>query len=435
LKINFFRNYIRKFTHLVILSFIFFPLLLLADEGGAESCSGKISILKVVECVLEHSPEYKLEKQELGVVAGRKLVNAYLFPSNPVFSFTQALRRGNENPGTYLNGEILISQEVFLSPIRRAKLQSSEMEKLAQYSKIETVYRNTIAEAVKASIRYTISEAILEEAKKLYQSTLDLSKTIEERVKQGLLPPIDLDISESEKIKIFKILQVAKRNRDRTKADLTVMMGIPFQNKLEILSIPVGLKKKDLSIIELTQKALKTRPEIFLAERNIKYLQKRTEILKLERIPNLTIAGFIQRDGYNENVLGARFIFPMQVWRNNRGEMVENHSRIQQSHSLLEVQIHTIKQEVIQAVTDFQSLDEEMQVYTDSSLKRTRESLEALQKAIKMGQMNPRESLLIQQSLMGYLLSFLDTKREWMLAGIEILRASGHSIVELEHEL
>jgi len=422
----------KLFNFFIFLFIIFF--IVYSHEETSLHCTGKLSLFQVIECVLDHSPEYKYEKQELSAIAGRRIANAYLFPSNPILSFSQSIRTEPNNSKSYLNGEILVSQEIYLSAQRRAKIQTSEIEKAAQTAKIEFIRRNTIADTIKASIQYENSKLVLNETKELYKISSELYTFIQERVKKGLLAPIDLDLAEAEKIKMFKILQISKRNYSIAKSNLTVMMGIPFESNLEILDIPETIHVKKFNLEALLKNALHSRPEILLAEKNIQFQEKKTEVLKLQRIPNLTISGFVQKDGFNENVIGARASFPLTIWKTNRGEILENQAQVQKSYSLLEIQTHTIKQEVIQALSNFQSLEEEIQTYKQQSLERTHDSILALQKAIKMGQMNLKDALIIQQSLVNFKLSYLDTKRDWLVSGVELLRASGYPILEIDIE-
>jgi outer membrane protein TolC len=51
-----------------------------------------------------------------------------------------------------------------------------------------------------------------------------------------------------------------------------------------------------------------------------------------------------------------------------------------------------------------------------------------------MGQMNLKDALIIQQSLVNFKLSYLDTKRDWLVSGVELLRASGYPILEIDIE-
>lgn len=411
-----------------------------ASENYNPRCTGKISLLRAIECVLEHSPEYKYEKLELGVREGRKVVSSYLFPSNPVFSFSQSLRSGGEknfletNRSNYfLNGEIAISQEIFISSIRQTKMASSNLQISAQQLKIEITKRETIAETIKVSIRYETSKKILSELENLYKKSLLLHNIIQERVKKGLSAPIDLTLSYAEVLKTKKLYELAKRQKSSHQANLTVMMGVPFTSLEEVSSIPENVQVQEKSLEKLIEYGLKNRLEILLAEQNIRFQRKTTEILQQEKIPNLTFSAFTQRDGFNENVVGFRFGLPLRVWRTNKGEILESQFKEKQAEELKEIQSHSIRQEIIQAIQNFESLNSEIQGYTKESLENIDQAISNLQKAMQNGQIPLREGLLTQQSFINTKLAYLETLGEYMVSAIEVLRAAGFSLLEFEH--
>ncbi len=412
-----------------------------SEEHENPKCIGKIHLLQVIECVLEHSPEYKHEKLELGVREGRKIVNSYLFPSNPFVSFSQSVRYGNQenflgtnNRGYFLNGEILVSQEIFISNIRKTKLQGSEIQINSQYIKLEILRRETISEAIKASIRYENSKKFFSETQNLYNTAVLLHNVILEKVKAGVLAPIDSDLAYAEVLKVKKLYELAKRQHSKYKANLTVMMGISFHSPLEITFLPENIHIKEKNLEKLLQNGLKNRPEILLAEQNILFHKKNSEVLALERIPNLTITGFLQKDGFNENVVGIRVGLPLRVWKTQKGELLENNFKEKQAEELKEIQLHTIKQEIIEAIENFESLSSELKSYSKESLKHFETSLKNLQKAMQNGQIPIKDGLITQQYFISAKLSYLETFTEWLVSAIEVLRACGFPILEFEIE-
>jgi outer membrane protein, heavy metal efflux system len=423
-----------KLIFIILFLFLQFSNSLLSESShGNIDCIGKISIFKVIECVLDHSPEYKFENFEIGALQGKKIVSAYLFPANPIFSFSQSLRNeGQSGVRNVINGEIAVAQEFYISHIRRERLLNTELEKGAQVTKIEILKRNIIADTIKSSIKYEFAKLHYTEAKNLYGIYEELNNVISERVQKGILPPIDADIAESEKIKFFKMLQDSKRILDRSKAELTVMMGIDFGEELEIQNFPDAINVQNLDLDFLMNSAFKNRLEMLLAEKNISINLSKEKILKLEKTPNLTISGFFQRDGFNENVLGGRASLPVRVWRNNQGEIVENQFRSKQLQSLLEVQTHTIKQEVLQSYNDFISFRDEFLSYKIDSIKKADITINGIQKAIKNGQISIKDALLIQQSLLNMKLSYIESRKELLVGGVELLRATGYLLLNIE---
>jgi outer membrane protein TolC len=420
-----------KNLYLLILFIISLTKQLPADEDKKE-CTGSIRLQMAINCVLEHSPEYKFAILEMKSFQGKKQTSAYLFPSNPILSVSNSHRTGNVSSGIIgnsleksVNGEIAVWQEIHLNSQRSLRMSIVDTEISGQTAKIKVVERETIAQAISSSITYEYSKLILAETKNFYEIALFIHKVIQKRVETGLLPPIDGDLAESELIKSFKLFQDATRNLKRAKANLTVMMGVPVDADLEITDIPTDIHLSKDDYKEIIEYAMNNRPEVYLKESDIISWKKKSELLHMEKMPNLTLGGFVQKDGFNENVIGARISLPLKVWRNNSGEITESQAKTEQAVSLLEVQKHTIKLEVAKAIADYKSLREEGEKFSPQLLQRVDMSLNGIKKGISAGQVQIRDTLLTQQSLVQLKLSYLETYKNRLLAGVELMRAGG----------
>ena len=75
--------------------------------------------------------------------------------------------------------------------------------------------------------------------------------------------------------------------------------------------------------------------------------------------------------------------------------------------------------------TNYNSLKIELENYSPELMGRINEDLHSIRKAILSGQMNIRDALLTQQSLISLKLSYIQSKLEYYLSIVEVLRASG----------
>lgn len=414
---------------------------LFSDDGDDHSvnknCTGKIALVKVVECVLNHSPEYRKARIELNALRGKKIVASYLFPSNPTLGFMGGNRKqgGNPNPltdatGIYVNGEVSVSQEFYLAGQRGARMELAESEFVAGIKRLSVRERNSIAEAVAAIEMYRNSIEEHRITSDLYNLANEMAEMIKARADKGLTAPVDYDIAVSEAAKMHRLMQQALRKKNATKGNLTVMMGVQYSLPLEITDEVPELVLASLDTEALIADALKHRVEVEAAEQDVKIAQRRLDLTKRERTPNLTVSGFMQKDGFNENVIGARASIPLRVWRSNEGEIVENAARQEQSITDLEISKHTIKYEIIKAHTSYTSLKEEMNYYSKDALARIDEDLGFLKKALSQGQMNIREALIASQSLVNFKLSHIQTKTDYAIAKVELLRAMGLPLMQ-----
>ena len=100
------------------------------SHDGNIHCAGNTKLLTIVECVLNHSPEFKKSRIELIAIKGKKIVAAYLFPSNPTVSVVNAYRRQAQPEVSSFNlvaergfnGELQASQEIYLGGQRGKKI-------------------------------------------------------------------------------------------------------------------------------------------------------------------------------------------------------------------------------------------------------------------------------------------------------------------------
>lgn len=396
-------------------------------------CTGKVKLMNIVECVLDHSPEYRTARLQVGVMQGRKKTSAYLFPSNPVFSFAYAHRKqAGESSGISLggtssavNGEIAVSQEIFISSQRRIRIGIAESDLSSSEKRAYVSERNTSADALSAAVRLSSADEEMEVSSELYSTAKNLYAVVQARAERGLLSAVEADLAKSELTRMTRVLQSSKRKREAARANLIVMMGAPSSAEVKIEdSLPeISLKNKGTE--QLIESALNYRMEIEAAVSDVRSAERRMELLRTERIPNLNLGLYLQRDGFNENVAGARLSFPLAAVRNYSGEIEEAKHTAEQKRSSAEVARHTVRYEVMKAVSDFRSLKEEKDSYSEELLKNVESSLQSLRKAVSLGQMNLRDALITQQSLISLRLTYIQTRLEYQLAGIELLRSGG----------
>ncbi len=400
----------------IALLILLFALPVLSEDHDHDhfnkNCIGKLSLKKVVDCVINHSPEYRFARQELDVLKGRKKIAGYQFPSNPYITAGGSHRK-NLSKANFLesssafNAELSFSQEIYTTNQRGTKLEIANSEIRAQLDKVYVVERNTITEAIAAALMYQNSIKEFALVQETFSLTKEIYEAISTRSEKGLLSPIDADLARSELIQMNHVLQMAKRKLDSSKANLTVMMGVDHSVNLEISGM-------------LSDKS---------QENQIRAAVLREKLLRQERTPNVTLTAFIMRDGFNEGVFGGRVSLPLNLWRDKSGELYESRAKIEQSVSLKEVQIHSIKYEVISAFSAYNSFSEEYKYYDSAFMKKIDEDLLSIKQAITMGQIPIRDALISQRSLVTLKLTYLQTELELELSKLELLRASGLEIL------
>jgi outer membrane protein, heavy metal efflux system len=424
---------------ILILLYLFINYSIRAEDlHSNKNCVGNLKLKNIIQCVLDHSPEYRIAQGNLEASLGRRKIAGYAFPSNPNFSTTSAMRRGtrgenfsiNNSIPQAINGELMLSQEIYIGGQREIKLEMAQADIKTKVKSVQAIERSTIAQTVHSVLLY---QAAWEEYK-LTQELNSLSKEIAKianlRFKNGIGAEMDSEIALSESIKMNSFEEQARRRWQDSKTDLVIMMGVRFQEELnvfeerKILQIP----KEDLEkYIELAEKR---RPDLEVLELEIKYSKSKIKLLQREKIPNLTISGYVQNDGFNEKVVGGKISIPLQIWRDNSGEIQEAKANSRISEENREIGGHTVRFEATKAWNGVDSWKRAWQNFPPNILERTNENLLILKNAIATGKISVKDALLSQKSLVDLKSNYFQTKANYAIACNEYLRAGGMDLNE-----
>jgi cobalt-zinc-cadmium efflux system outer membrane protein len=401
-----------------------------------KKCIGNQPVKNIIECVLDHSPEYRIAKADLEASLGRRRIASYTFPSNPVFSASTAHRNSSSSsilsasPSNATNGEILLSQEVFIGGQREVKIELAQSDIKTKIKKIHAIERNTISQTVNAAL---VFQAAWEEYKLTQELNLlskEIAKIATLRFKNGIGAEMDSEIAVSESIKMNSMEELTKRRWQDAKTDLVVMMGIDFAEELQIreenriFNVPI----EDMD--RFVQLAESRRPDLEVLELEIQYAKNRIRLLQREKIPNLTFSGFVQNDGFNERVVGGRISIPLQIWRDNSGEIKEAQALSKISEERKEVGTHTVRFEAIKAWNSKDSWKRAWINFPPNIMERTNENLNILKDAISTGKISVKDALVTQRSLIELKANYFQTKAGYAISCNEYLRAGGIDLNE-----
>ncbi|XDD46129.1 TolC family protein [Leptospira sp. WS39.C2] len=416
---------------LLFITFIHFSELK-SQEYLDKSCKNIDSILELSSCIVVSHPDFRLEEIKLKEISGRKKIASYYFPSNPTFSGYVASRKGDtsspilgSSPSTANNFQVMVNQEIFTNGKREIAIQIADEEFRSQVYRVETVKRLLEFEALKKLTRFRY--LFLEKENSLNSLNLvkELKNVSKARINEGLSPGIDESLSDSEEIRIFKIWNQTHRLYENAKSELEVLTGFPIEiNQFNVYhwKLPNDLPIEKSELIKI---AYLYRPEIFLTEKEIELALLRHNEVKKQKIPNVSLGAFAQNDGFNERVVGGMFTLPLTIWRDYEGESIISSSKIDSSKEVKESVSRNIKQEVLFALTNYLTLVEEIKLYDENKLERAESDLKNLQDAIRFGKIKIIDAINQQRILLQTKLNYLNTKSEFEVSQIELIRVLG----------
>ncbi|TGM87211.1 TolC family protein [Leptospira bouyouniensis] len=425
----------------ILLVFTFQFSELKSEENFGKPCPKVMAMMELSECIVKRHPDYQLEEIKLKEISGRKKIASYFFPSNPNFTGYIANRKGEtstplfgQSSTTASNFQVMVNQEIYTNGKREIAIQIADEEFRAQVFRLESVKRILEFEALKKITRFRY--LFLEKENSLNSLNLvsELKKVSKARINEGLSPGIDESLSESEEIRIFKIWNQTHRLYENAKSELEVLLGFAFDPS-DLISYHWKLPNQfPTEKSELVKTAMQYRPEVFLTEKEIEIALLRHNEVRKQKIPNVSLGAFAQNDGFNERVIGGMITLPLIIWRDYEGESIITSSKIESSKVLKESVSRNIKQEVLYALTNYITLSEEIKLYDENKMGRAESDLKNLQEAIRFGKIKIIDAINHQRILLQTKLNYLNTKSEYEVSQIELVRVLGLSsnIMEIQ---
>ena len=414
-------------------------LLLLApgEMAAAAPCAGSLDAAAVVRCALGQSPDIRIARQELQVLAGRHILAETRLPSNPVLSLSGALRHAPtpEGGGLFFNGYLTLSQEVEVAGQREARINLVEDEARAALRRLAVAEQTVAAAVLGAYFDQLAGAQAVALAQELDRTLERFAALAEERLREQLISPVDADLARAERIRIALLRGAVERGHALAQVTLATLLGqgpgpaIELQGDLDPRVAGPGQVPFPASREELITRALALRGEIAAAEMERQIAGRTVALLRRERVPSPTVSIYVQRDGLGEQVYGAGIAVPVPLpWPAGRvrtGEIAEAHARTEQAESAVERVRRQIRQEVALAVAEEQSRAAALALFTPDFLGRVRSDLLVLGEGLAAGQLSVRDALLTQRTLIETLQAHLEARRAYAHAWVELHRATG----------
>lgn len=422
------------YKYILLLLFTFFQTEIYSEEREVQSCKPPWDVYTLTECAINMHPSYKLELYRTKEMQGRKKIAEYFFPSNPIVGGSIASRRGSVD-STNLSGggsfnqatnfQLLVSQEIFVGGKREKAMQIADEEFRSQIFRLETIRRSIYFSSLSNLVRFQNAKKEELLSQELYQLSQKLTTIARARVKEGISPGIDESLSESEELRMAKVWKNSIRKAEQTKGELNLLLSQSQNMEMDwnpTFNLYLELSDDKDSLLSL---ALENRPEIKLTEKDIKLAMLRYEEVRLQKVSNISVGAFVQNDGFNERVIGGQISLPLVVWRDFEGESLIARSKSEQSFETRDLVSRTVKQEVIQALSNYLTLKEELAFYDQRLLDRTSNDISNLTEALRMGKIRVIDAINNQRILVQTKLNYLQTKSDFELAQIELIRALG----------
>jgi cobalt-zinc-cadmium efflux system outer membrane protein len=248
------------------------------------------------------------------------------------------------------------------------------------------------------------------------------------RAAEGLMPPVEADLAAAEALRLASARLESESRRAAARAELAAMLGMPAAQLPDLA--PSALPEvHPASLAPLIAHALAARADLTAAAAERQAAAARIQRARRQRLPDLSLSVFAERDGFGERVLGGGLRIPLflpsPLAPSGRGEITEAEARRAQAEDRLEGVRRRVREEVERALASWQARRAALDRYALPLIRRAREHVLSLGEAIRARQLSPREALLAQRTFIELLQNHLEARLAETLARLELLRAAG----------
>jgi cobalt-zinc-cadmium efflux system outer membrane protein len=381
-----------------------------------------MTVEEAVQQALQHNPDLQILRLEDGSARGQLEKARLLLISNPSVegNISKKERPPGEDGDAFTNYGFKLSQEFEVAGQRGSRIAVAENELARVQAGIkdkERVLISEVKDAFTKVIALKKKSGLALEIVHLKEELLGYTKI---KYQAGDISGLDVNLAEVELSKAKRdFLQSEKEHRKALLALQELTGGSPdlslsLQGALpsDVPALPDKQTIKGL--------AFSRRPD---AKATVFEMEKTKAALKLakkEVIPNVTLAGFYDRDELR-NVAGLAVSIPLPLFDRKQAERKEAYARAEGAKIKSSGLQKTINREVEQAYSDLATAIEEMTLFQKEIIVKAAENLTLLNLAFKEGKVGFFEVRLAQKDTIEAQFAYIEaqTKTQMALNAIE----------------
>jgi outer membrane protein, heavy metal efflux system len=410
------------------LLFSMFPRPAFAREPA---CSSVVTRSSISPCAVAASVDVRVGAVDKEVTAARALAARPWLPSNPVISASIATRRTDESPRA-TNWYATLAQEVELGGQRSARLSSAEADRSASSERFIGARRAAAAAAWKAYFAALASSEEVALATRMEALTAKVAETTQAFADRGAIAGLDADLADAVASRARQARIGAEGRVKASRAVLASLLAVPAES----LEVQGELEPLRDVLAKARARGDAPRPELAALEWQAKASEARSRVFERQRIPNLTVSGFVQNDGFNEHVIGLGVALPIPlpgpVGRTFAGEIAEAQASARYARADAVRLGVTLRRETAVALAEYEARVAERDAISAEKFARLETTLTSLADEVKAGRMSPRDAFLAQQALIDLLQSRVTARRLACEASVELARVAGLPLEEGE---
>jgi outer membrane protein, heavy metal efflux system len=395
-------------------------LLILPSSFGAEPT--RLTLEQALQIALERNFEFKVKREELGIADGRILRANLLLQHNPELDGDVANRR-LKKPEEGFNknlpqGGVALMQEFEIGgqPLYRREAARQNLEKVKfEVGDFERALRFRVTEVF---MKLLNAESKIKQAERIVELRNRLHEASKIRLSVGDIPEVQVVLSEFELNRARSELIGLQREREELVTQLQTELALEDDNRIEIQG-ELSRTSPPFSLQELLKTALERRPDLAASEREKRVTEAEELLVRAERIPNIKIGAFYEKDD-KDNIVGGKISIPLPFFDRKQGELREALARKSIANLNYLNRRQALEREIRAAYNKFRLAERDISLYPEDSLKRFDENLDLNQRAYQEGQIDLSDAIVFQNQVIEARQKFIDALTNYNLAVAEL---------------
>jgi len=382
-----------------------------------------------VRLALTQNPDLQALRLEEDAASGRLEKARLLLTNNPTLegSISKKDRPEGEGGDAYTNYGFRLSQEFEVAGQRGSRIAVAENDLARVQAEILDKERLLIADVKDAFVRVLARKEKNRLSREIVQLKEDLLGYTRIKFQAGDVSGLDVNLAEVELSKVKRDLLINERE---FRESLLLFQGLLGSAPDGSLSLQGALPAHAPVLPDraaLKESALALRPDARAGVLEMEKNRAAHQLAKKEALPNVTLAGFYEKDEMR-NVLGLAVSVPIVLFDRKQAEKKEASARAKGAEIKSRGRKREIEREVEQAYNDLATAIEELTLFKKEIIVKAAENLNLLNLAFREGKVGYFEVRLAQKDTIDAQFAYIEAQTRTQLAQNALERTIGGTV-------
>ncbi|MCS6905117.1 MAG: TolC family protein [Bacteroidia bacterium] len=327
-----------------------------------------------------------------------------------------------------------LSWEVPLGKKRKARIKLAQEEMELAKLLVSDFFRNLRAQATLAYVESLKQRKILEAVYQSWKNIYQLAQGDSLRFIAGAISEIDARQSKVEAGMLFNQLLEAQANWKNSLVQLSQWQGLAVKDTLFYSQGSLNNLERNYDLSQLIENAIATRTDILAAHQNHKRAQSLLQLVRANRITDISIALGISGNTVQYNVvaptpsfttISGTIAMPLKFSNNLKGDIQQAELTVLQTAKVREQIALQIETEVISAFNLYQARRKQAQQFESGLLTEAQKVLAGKVYSYQRGESSLLEVLNAQRTYNELQINYYETLANYANALIDLQRVAG----------